>query len=450
MVVAGGGVAALEAILALRELVGRRAQIDLLAPNPEFVYRPLAAVEPFGLGEVQTISIDQIAADIGFVPHRDLLESVDPGRSAVITAGGCELVYDALLVAVGARAETALPGALTYSGPESNDELRALLDSLRAGNLRRLIFAVPPLARWALPLYELAVLTARYARREGIAADLLLVTPEAEPLELFGPRASEGVRQLLAIEGVGLHPSVAPAAVRDGELRLASGEALEADAIVALPRFLAPPIPGLPQGPNGFVGTDGFMRVDGLSGVWAAGDITWFPIKQGGLAAQQADAAASGIANRLDPAVEMRPFTPVLRGALMTGWTPHYLRAPLRRPAEGSAGTTAPLWWPPSKVAGRLLAPYLGRLRDVEPASPPLEDLGSPTETSLAEREADHQDALELALTAADLDARERDCVAALRWLEVAEHLNLTLPPEYARKRERWIAQKAMQGPEAR
>jgi sulfide:quinone oxidoreductase len=445
VVVAGGGIAALEAILALRELLGRRARIELVAPDSDLVFRPLAVGEPFGIAEVRRIPLDGVAADLGFVRHQDLLERIDPARRMVATAQGAELAYDALLVAIGARAEPALPGALTYSGPESNPPLRALLDSLRAGKVRRLVFAVPPAARWPLPIYELAVLTSRYVRRHGVTADVLLVSYEKEPLELFGSRASEGVRQLLAVEGVGLRASVAPAAVRDGALHLASGEVLESDAVVALPRFVAPPIPGLRQGPGGFVGTDAFMRVDGLTDIWAAGDVTWFPIKQGGLAAQQADVAALGIAHRVDPTIEVRPFAPVLRGAMMTGWTPHYLRAPLGRPANGSSGAGAPLWWPPSKVAGRLLAPYLGRLGDFE-SPPPLEDLSSPEDGSREEREDDHRDAIELALTAADLDARQRDYAGALRWLEVAEHLNLTLPEGYAQKRERWAAQRAMPG----
>ena len=45
---------------------------------------------------------------------------------------------------------------------------------------------------------------------------------------------------------------------------------------------------------------------------------------------------------------------------------------------------------------------------------------------------------MELALNAADADARWRDYRKALRWLGVAEQLNLTLPPGYVRKRREW------------
>ena len=48
VLIAGGGVAALEAMLALRALAADRVSVVLVAPDREFVYRPLAVAEPFG------------------------------------------------------------------------------------------------------------------------------------------------------------------------------------------------------------------------------------------------------------------------------------------------------------------------------------------------------------------------------------------------------------------
>jgi sulfide:quinone oxidoreductase len=96
--------------------------------------------------------------------------------------------------------------------------------------------------------------------------------------------------------------------------------------------------------------------------VWAAGDATAFPIKQGGLAAQQADAAAQSIAAAAGVAIEPEPFHPVLRGVLLTGRGEHWIRRDVGGGAgEGEAKRHA-LWWPPTKVAGRYLAPYLAGL----------------------------------------------------------------------------------------
>jgi sulfide:quinone oxidoreductase len=47
VLIAGGGVAALEATLALRALADERVAITLVAPESDFVYRPLAVAEPF-------------------------------------------------------------------------------------------------------------------------------------------------------------------------------------------------------------------------------------------------------------------------------------------------------------------------------------------------------------------------------------------------------------------
>jgi sulfide:quinone oxidoreductase len=99
-----------------------------------------------------------------------------------------------------------------------------------------------------------------------------------------------------------------------------------------------------------------------LDGVFAAGDATSFPVKQGGLAAQQADAVAEMIAAAVGVDIEPQPFRPILRGLLLTGGPPRYLD--LEADISGSAGNESTiseeaLWWPPDKLAGRYLAPYL-------------------------------------------------------------------------------------------
>jgi sulfide:quinone oxidoreductase len=98
--------------------------------------------------------------------------------------------------------------------------------------------------------------------------------------------------------------------------------------------------------------------------VWAAGDTTNFPIKQGGLAAQQADVAAEAIAAEAGADVQPRPFHPVLRGVLLTGRGSQWIRRDLETD-EGDTERHA-LWWPPTKIAGRYLAPYLTALAEAE------------------------------------------------------------------------------------
>jgi CBS domain-containing protein len=107
--------------------------------------------------------------------------------------------------------------------------------------------------------------------------------------------------------------------------------------------------------------------VPGLDDVFAAGDITRFPVKQGGIAAQQADAAAEMIAANAGADLTPQPFRPVLRGLLLTGRQPRYLRQEITGGAgDVSVASPEPLWWPPAKIVGRYLAPFLGVFAGVE------------------------------------------------------------------------------------
>jgi sulfide:quinone oxidoreductase len=104
--------------------------------------------------------------------------------------------------------------------------------------------------------------------------------------------------------------------------------------------------------------------------VFAAGDATDFPVKQGGLAAQQADAAAEMIAAAAGASVVPRPFEPILRGLLLTGDTPRFLRASPVRGGDSAVGHEA-LWWPPAKIVGRFLTPFLADRAGVVLQPPP-------------------------------------------------------------------------------
>ena len=77
----------------------------------------------------------------------------------------------------------------------------------------------------------------------------------------------------------------------------------------------------------GFIPVDRYGHVSGLEDVYAAGDAIDFPIKQGGLATQQADSVAHQVAGRHGAPVEQMPFRPVLRGMLLTGDVPRFLHS---------------------------------------------------------------------------------------------------------------------------
>ena len=364
VVIAGAGVAAFEATLALRAAAADRVDIELVAPETRFWYRPLAVAEPFGLGEVLSFELPKLAAEAGALFTPGEITAVDATAHVARTAAGVELRYDVLVIAAGASPRPAVAGALTFRGPADTDLIRGLLGELEVGDVRRVAVAVPLGAVWALPAYELALLIAGYADGHDLKdVEVVLVTPEEEPLQLFGTVASAAAKALLAERGIMLHTHAYATKAKDGQLHLVPDAAVAADRVVALPRLYGQPIDGIPHTRDGFIVVDEQSRVAGFRDVFAVGDVTNFPVKQGGIAAQQADAAAEAIAADLGAIPEARPFRPVLRGLLLTGRTPRFLRHEV---SGGRGGTSAvslePLWWPPAKIVGRHLAPFLARL----------------------------------------------------------------------------------------
>jgi sulfide:quinone oxidoreductase len=399
VLIAGGGVAALEAALALRALAEDRVSVELLAPEPHFWYRPLAVAEPFDLGEVRQFELPELAAAAGATFSPGALTGVDArGRQAQTTAGS-SIPYDVLLVACGAGPTAAVPGALTFRGPADTEKIRRLLEEILAGEVGRVAFVVPSGAVWSLPIYELALMTAAYlAERELDHVELTLVTPEDEPLQLFGRAGSEAVRELLEERGIAVQTGSCPVELVDGELRLVPEGTMAVDRVVALPGLRGPRIDGLPQTVEGFLPVDAHGQVRGLADVYAAGDITSFPLKQGGIAAQQADAAAELIAANAGADLAPQPFRPVLRGLLLTGRQPRYLRHELTGGAgDASAASPEPLWWPPAKIVGRYLAPFLGAVAGVEtPPEAPAAPGAVPVEVELARERVDALPAVRL------------------------------------------------------
>src|SRR4051794_20319107 len=430
IVIAGGGVAAIEAVAALRVLAGPMYRITVLAPESELVPRQASVAAPFGFGMPGPLSFAAIDRHARFDLHRGMLARVEPDAHVAVDERGEGIRYDKLLVAIGARAEPAVPGAITFTGPGAVAAVEQALEETAS-----LAFVLPDASTWSLPVYELALMAATELRNRGAEPQITVVTPEPAPLWIFGAQASAAVAELLAARGIELRT------------RARIPEDVHAGRVIALPRLVGPAVPGLPHAANGFIAVDRHGRVPGVEDVFAAGDATTFPLKQGGLATQQADAAAEAIAAELGAAVTPQPFRPVMRGLLLTGGAPLYLRSVLSasgepeatsirrtaRPASAASGRA--LWWPPGKVAGRYLAALQATARPPELAAARLQDFQA---GPLAD---DRDDALELALLLAEGDAEMGDYAQALRALDAAAALaGGVLPDEWARRRDAWRA----------
>ncbi len=337
IVIAGGGVAALESCLALRQHLGaEELEITLLTPSARFEYRPLSVLASFEGISRWSLALSAFASDLSLDLVHDALAAVGPHARVAVTGSGAELGYDVLLVATGGHAADAIHGAITFRGPAEGRRLRALLDDPP----RSIAFAAPAGASWPLPLYELALMSAAELRRRGAETTVVLVTPEQTPLAAFGASASASAVAEIAARGIELITGADAVAARDAVLELRDGRRIEAEHVIAVPRLLGRRIEGIPHDAEDFIVVDEHCRVAGLSHVYAAGDVTNLPFKHGGLAAQQGDAAAEAMLAELGVGITPEPLQPVLEGVLFID----------RR----SSST-----WPPEKIVGRHLTPYL-------------------------------------------------------------------------------------------
>jgi sulfide:quinone oxidoreductase len=370
IVIAGGGVAGLEGLLALHLALRDRARFTLIAPDPEFSYRPLAVAEPFGLGHAHRVPLTRFAEETGAELVIDAVVGVDDDAGEARLAEGGTRAFDALLLAPGGRAVAGVEGATTWWPGGDSETYGGLLRDLEEGYAKRLAIVVPPGSVWPLPAYELALMTGGEARAMGHDdVSITVVTPEHAPLSLFGDEASKAVAEELRWAGIELRTGVVARKDGDGLVLEPSGERLDVQRVFAVPRIVGPAIEGLPFDDEGFIVADDGARVDGCRRTWAAGDGVVSPVKFGGLATHQARRAAAAIA-RLGGAEADDPGEPVLHGRLLVGHRTRRLAG-----KDGAAG--APLWWPHGKVAGEHLPRWLAEHGVAPPAAqaPPEEGI---------------------------------------------------------------------------
>ena len=328
VLIAGGGVAGLEAAFALHELAGERVDVTVLAPASEFVYRPDAVKEPFTRGYAHRYPLAGLVAGAGARLISGALERVDVDRRLAYTTAGAQLGYDALLLAPGTQLGGRYEHVTTVDDARIDELLHGLVQDVEAGYVKRLAFVIPAPMPWPLPAYELALLTSQRAWEMGADLSVTIFTPERAPLIVFGEEASREVAQLLADRRIEVVTTASCEIPKAQTINVSPGGGQrEFDRIVALPELHVLTLEGIPQIGGGFIPVDEFCQVSGVRHVYAAGDATDFPVKHGGMAAQQADTAAAAIAALAGSPVLPDTFNPVLEGVLVTGDQPRYFRA---------------------------------------------------------------------------------------------------------------------------
>ena len=328
VVIVGGGVAGVECALALFDLAPELTDVTLIAPNPEFLYRPMAVREPFAYGAAGRYPLQRIAGDAGATLLEDELAWIDPPKHTLHTETGKAIEYDVLVLALGAHASARYKHAVTIDDRRLGETLHGLIQDIEGDYIHSLAFVAPGPIAWPLPLYELALMSAGRARDMGIELATTIVTPEDSPLAIFGSGASNAIAELLDRANVQSINSAYAEVPRSGEVVIHPGDRhLQVDRVIALPELDGPIVRGIPLGEHGFIRVDPHQRVPDVEDIYAAGDATDFPIKHGGLAAQQADVVAQAIAAQAGASLTPERFDPVVHGMLLTDDKPRYLTA---------------------------------------------------------------------------------------------------------------------------
>lgn len=205
VVVVGGGIAGAEVMLALRALAGDRVTLTLISPATELVLPALMVAEPFALGGALRYPLDDLLARVEGELVAGSLTAVDEPQREIRLHDGTAVSFDALVIATGAMPVARVELATTWWPGSDSEELSGLLRDLEEGYTKRVAFVIPPGPVWPLPLYEIAMMTARQVAGMGIDdAELTVITPEAVPLAVFGAQASTAIGDELQAAGIRL------------------------------------------------------------------------------------------------------------------------------------------------------------------------------------------------------------------------------------------------------
>lgn len=361
ILIAGSGPGALEAALSLGSGEYFECEITLISPQLEFAYRPNLVMQPFGVKPPALYRVADVIGGLPVTQYQGTIERVEAQNKHAYSPEGDVFEFDAMIVATGTSPEAGLPDpTVTVTAPRSTEKLAELIAGIDSSQIDRVIFTAADAGHtWQLPMYEIALMAAdRGSRNRNQQPVIMVASPEREPLEVFGPAHSRGVRALADELGVDLLLEDHVTAFDGRSAATLGGERLECDAVVALPKLRGRVPQGLPSNDNGFIPVDRHQRVADVDGLYAIGDVTDFAVKQGGLASAQADAAVRAIAASFGELDDPAPFDPVIEATLMTASHRVELRA--RIGPDGSESLPAePTDAPSKKIHSRLLSARL-------------------------------------------------------------------------------------------
>jgi len=308
----GGGFGGLETAFLARKLLGDRIDLTIVSDRDHFLFKPNTIYIPYGLDpEKLTVGLAKPARKKGIKLVLAKAHEINADNKTV-KADGQELRYDYLVVATGATMRPdEIPGlaehAQTIWTPVEMLKLRVayytLLEDLKAGKERRVLFLVPPNNKCSGPLYEMVLMLDTWLREHRVRqkATITFTTYERNFIQAFGPRLHQVMTWEFGHRGITGYNQYVAERVEADHVAYANGETLPYDLLISFPpHAAAQAFPGLPADGRGFIQTELQTRqVLGCPEIYAVGDTADFPVKQAFLAFEQGDAAAYHLAARV-------------------------------------------------------------------------------------------------------------------------------------------------------
>ncbi len=314
------------ALTAIRKLRRQRSdlQIDVVAPQPEFVYLPGLIWIPTGLREPAdlVIPLDSFFRRLNVRFHAASVTGLEERGRVVVTDAG-KLENDGLIIASGGRFLKKLPGiehAITpCEGIAAAEKIRDRLHAMEGGTIAFGFAGNPkePAAMRGGPMFEFLFGIDRWLRKQGKRNrfELVFFTPAPKPGQRLGEKAVKGILSTMAKRGVKTHLGHKLKRFEADKVVTEGGE-FHADLILFMPGMTGNAwfdATELPRSEGGLIKANEFCQVVGWERVYVAGDSGSFPgpgwlPKQAHMADLQAEAAAANLIDELEGRQPKRGF----------------------------------------------------------------------------------------------------------------------------------------------
>ncbi len=308
--VIGAGFGALTAVRKLRA-ADASLRIDVIAPQPSFVYYPGTIWIPTGLRRPEdlVIPLGGFFDRMGVTFHQSSAQGLREAGRVVVTDQG-EVSNDGLIIACGGRFLRKLPGIehsyLPCGGVEVIAKVRDRLAEMDGGTLAFGFAGNPkePAAMRGGPVFEFLFGIDSWLRKQGRRDrfKLAFFTPAEKPGQRLGPKAVEGLLREMAKRDIATYLGHKLKAFEADKV-ITEGAEFDAELILFMPGMTGNQWfdnTDLPRSPGGMIRADQYCQVEGWDKVYVAGDSGSFPgpewmPKQAHMADLQAEAAVANL-----------------------------------------------------------------------------------------------------------------------------------------------------------